>query len=45
MHRYSSGGDVVAERSRAKEHITIEHVDLGGVKGDNVVLLDHVKRT
>ena len=45
MSHYPSGFDVVTELFLVKEHTSIEHMSPGVVKGDNVVLLDHVKRS
>ena len=44
MSRYPGGFDVVAELFLAEEHTPIERMSPGVIKGDNVVLLDHVKR-
>ena len=44
MSRYPGGFDVVAELFLAEEHTPIEHMSPRVIKGDNVVLLDNVKR-
>ena len=44
MSRYPGGFDVVAELLLAEEHTPIEHMSPRVIKGDNVVLLDNVKR-
>ena len=44
MPRYPGDLDVVAELFLEEEHTPIEQIGPGVVKGDNVLLLDHVER-